>query len=167
MPVAVYPPCSRSSLGCSSAVQRTRLARSWAQQCWATAHCRTLAARLLPWPGFSFPHPAAPVWELLLNCSHESHSPDLSPSLMVWALALEKGDRGFSSHLVLERLRLVAPKGTPAGTGWEHPQPFQCGHVGGSSRVAGIRDWTREFGLAASAQGCWRRLLGADHCCNC
>lgn len=48
--------------------------------------------------------------------------------------------------------------------GWEHPQPFPCW---GSSRASGIRDGTREFGLAASAQGCWRGVPGADRCCNC
>lgn len=36
------------------------------------------------------------------------------PSLVVWALTLEKGDWGFGSHLVLEMLGLAAPEGTPA-----------------------------------------------------
>lgn len=36
------------------------------------------------------------------------------PSLVVWALTLEKGDWGFGSRLVLEMLGLAAPEGTPA-----------------------------------------------------
>jgi len=73
------PPLLSSLLGCSSAVQWARLVCIWVQQRWVIARCRTLAARLLLWLGFGFPHTAAPVWDLLLKCSYESRSPGLSP----------------------------------------------------------------------------------------
>lgn len=129
---------------------------SWIQWCWGSARCRTPVVHWLPWQGFSFPDTAARVWDLRLNCSHISH-----PRLMVWGLALNKGGQGFGSHLVVERLWSTEPKSRG------RLGASQCVHVGGSSRAAGVRDWAREFGLAASAQGCWRRVLGADHCCNC
>lgn len=78
-----------------------------------------------------------------------------------------RGEIGVSVPASSWRCSDSQPPKAHQQTGWEHPRPFPCGHVGGTSRAAGIRDRRREFGLAASAQRCWRRVLGADRCCNC
>lgn len=152
-------------LGCSSAVQCIMLVCRWIQQCCGTAHCRTLAAYFLPWPGFGFPHAAALLWELLLNCTPKVHSTDPSPQ--PHSLGTRTEERWiFSSHLILERLRVIAPKGNTR----RHKAGASTAHLMWSCKRKLKNCWgkgsNKEFGLAASAQRCWRDL-GADYGCSC
>lgn len=132
---------------------------SWgsAVPCWNTA----LAAHSLPWMGIGFFRAAAPAWELLLNCSYGLQSPDLPPQP---GLGTGEGRWGLQFTPHPGEALTHAPKGTRAGTGWEHPLPSPCVPVGDSSKAAGNKGWNEGVWLHCI---CSRLLQRDPGCCSC
>lgn len=136
------------------------------------------SARLTHSPGCWLPALDG-TWFLSRSSSSVAAAPELFPQISqprshtpasVWALTLEKGDGVCSSHLILERFRLVAPQGIRVERGREHPEPSSCGPVGGSSKAAGNKGSNEGVWLHCICSrvlqrgpGCWSLLQLLKH----